>query len=65
MRTGKELTLEQLAKALVRLSPKEFESLVELLERENLKSRRKLVHREVAKHQVVSEKDLFEELFKE
>ncbi len=59
MRNTNEITVEQLAKALARLSPKEFESLVELLDKENLKTRRALVHRQVAKGRVVSEKELF------
>lgn len=49
MPPAKELTVQQLAKALSRLSPKEFESLVEILDKENLKSRRATVRLEVAK----------------
>ncbi len=62
MPPAKELTVQQLAKALSRLSPKEFESLVEILDKENLKSRRAIVRREVAKGKVINEKELFKEL---
>ncbi len=62
MPPAKELTVQQLAKALSRLSPKEFESLVEILDKENLKSRRATVRLEVAKGKVISEKELFKEL---
>ena len=62
MRTSKELTLEQLASALARLSPQEFESLVEILERKNLITRRKLVHRELQEGKVISEEKLFADL---
>lgn len=62
MPATKELTVEQLAKALTRLSPEEFESLVEILDRENLKARRAVVRREVAKGQAVTEEELFKDL---
>ena len=62
MPPAKELTVQQLAKALSRLSPKEFESLVEILDKENLKSRRAMVRREVAMGKVISEKELFKGL---
>ena len=59
MPPAKEMTVEQLAKALTRLSPKQRASLVEILDRENLKARRALVHRQIAKGQVVTERELF------
>ncbi|MCI0477761.1 MAG: hypothetical protein L0Y55_16075 [Anaerolineales bacterium] len=62
MSSTKEMTVEQLAKALVRLSPKQRASLVEILDRENLKARRALVHRQIAKGQIVTEKELFRNL---
>ena len=62
MPPSKELTVHQLAKALARLTPKERASLVEILDRENLKARRAFVHRQVAKGQIVSEKELFKGL---
>jgi hypothetical protein len=62
MPPAKEMTVAQLAKALARLSPKQRASLVEILDRENLKPRRALVHRQVAKGQVVTEKELFKGL---
>jgi hypothetical protein len=58
----KEMTVEQLAKALTRLSPKQRASLVEVLDRENLKARRALVHRQIAKGQVITERELFKGL---
>lgn len=58
----KEMTVEQLAKALTRLSPKQRASLVEILDRENLKARRALVHRQIAKGRVVTERELFKSL---
>jgi len=62
MPPAKEMTVEQLAKALTRLSPKQRASLVEILDRENLKARRALVHRQIAKGQVVTERELFRNL---
>ncbi|MEW5721149.1 MAG: hypothetical protein AB1817_21165 [Chloroflexota bacterium] len=62
MPPAKEMTVEQLAKALTRLSPKQRASLVEILDRENLKARRALVHRQIAKGQVVTERELFKSL---
>ncbi len=62
MPATKELTVEELAKALARLSPQEFESLVELLDKENLKARRVLVRRQIAKGHVVTEEELFRDL---
>ncbi|MBI5650994.1 MAG: hypothetical protein HZC40_11220 [Chloroflexi bacterium] len=60
MRTASaKLTVEQLANALTRLTPKQRASLVEIFERENLIARRALVHRQIAKSQIVSEKKLF------
>ena len=55
----KERTVEQLAKALTRLTPKQRASLVEILDRENLKARRALVHRQDAKGQVGTKRVLF------
>ncbi len=62
MPTTKEMTVEQLARALTQLSPKEFESLVEILDRENIKKRRTIVRREAAKGKIVGEKELFRNL---
>jgi hypothetical protein len=62
MPPAKEMTVEQLAKALTRLSPRQRASLVEILDRENLKARRVLVHRQIAKGQVISERELFKSL---
>ena len=62
MPPAKEIAVEQLAKALARLSPKQRASLVEILGRENLKARRTFVHCQVAKGQVVSERELFKGL---
>ncbi len=63
MRTASaKLTVEQLADALTRLTPKQRASLVEILERENLVARRALVRRQVAKGQVVTAKELFKGL---
>jgi hypothetical protein len=62
MPPAKEIAVEQLAKALARLSPKQRASLVEILDRENLKARRTFVHCQVAKGQVVSERELFKGL---
>lgn len=62
MPPAKELTVEQLAQALARLTPKQRASLVEIMDRENLKARRALVRRQVAKGQVVTEKELFKGL---
>jgi hypothetical protein len=58
MPPAKELTVEQLAQALTRLTPKQRASLIEILDKENLKARRALVRRQVAKGQVVTEKEL-------
>lgn len=55
----KGMTVEQLAKALTRLSPRQRASLAEILDHENLKARRALVHRQVARGQVVAERELF------
>jgi hypothetical protein len=55
----KEVTVEQLAKALTRLTPKQRASLIEILDRENLKARRALVHRQVAKGQIGTKRVLF------
>jgi len=60
--TSKTMTIEQLAKELARLSPKEYASLIELLDKENLRKRRTLVRRQIAKGQVVSERALFKGL---
>lgn len=62
MSTSKTMTIEQLAKELARLSPKEYASLIELLDKENLRKRRTLVRRQIAKGQVVSERALFKGL---
>ena len=62
MPPAKEIAVEQLAKALARLSPKQRASLVEILDRENLKARRTFVHCQVAKGQVVTERELFKGL---
>ncbi len=62
MSTTKTLSVEQLAKALARLSPQERESLIDLLDKKNLKKRRTLVHRQIAKRQTVTERALFKGL---
>jgi hypothetical protein len=62
MPPAKEIAVEQLAKALARLPPKQRASLVEILDRENLKARRTFVHCQVAKGQVVTERELFKGL---
>lgn len=62
MRSTKEVEVEQLAQALAQPSPKQAKSLIEILERENLKARRALVRRQVARGQVVTEKQLFKDL---
>lgn len=62
MRAAKGLTVEQLARALAHLSPSESKSLLELLDRENLKKRQALARRQVAKGKVVSEQTLFKSL---
>ena len=62
MRTTKEPKVEQLAKTLGRLSPNEAKSLVEILDRENLKARRARVRREVTNGKVVTERQLFKDL---
>ncbi|MBI5302875.1 MAG: hypothetical protein HY868_12125 [Chloroflexi bacterium] len=62
MPATKVLSVEQLAKALARLSPSEYESLIQILDKENLKKRRTVVHRQVAKGQVVTERTLFKSL---
>jgi hypothetical protein len=59
MRATKGLTVEQLAKALAHLTPSESKSLIELLDKENLKKRQALVRRQVAKGKVVTEQALF------
>jgi chromosome segregation and condensation protein ScpB len=62
MRATKGLSVEQLAKALSHLSPSESKSLLELMDKENLKRRLTLVRRQVAKGKVVSEQALFKSL---
>lgn len=62
MPATKTLSIEQLAKAISQLSPKDYESLVELLDKENLIKRRALVHRQILKHQTVTERALFKGL---
>ena len=57
--TSRTITVEELAKAITRLSPKEYESLIELLDKENLKKRRALAHRQITKRQIVTERALF------
>lgn len=56
------MKVEELAKALGKLSPKAAKSLVEILDRENLKTRRALARRQVAKGQTVTERQLFKDL---
>jgi hypothetical protein len=56
------MKLEHLVRALTELSPKEKRSLVEILEKQNLHSRRQLARREVSKGSVVSESKLFKNL---
>ena len=62
MSSTRDLSIEQLAKALARLSPAESKSLIEILERENLKRRRTLVRHQITRRQVVSERALFKGL---
>ncbi len=59
MPSAKAMNVEQLAKALTRLSPKERQSLVEILDKENLKARRNVARREMARGKVIREKELF------
>ncbi len=58
----KALTVGQLAQALARLSPKQRQTLVEILDRENLKARRILARQEMSKRKTASEKQLFKGL---
>ncbi len=62
MRSAKQMKVEQLASALGRLSPKEFKSLVEILDKRNVQARRRRAHQEVAEGKVVSEHKLFKDL---
>jgi len=57
-----ELTLDQLAKALERLTPEEVQSLTAILDKENLKARWEIARRELAEGKLISEEELFEDL---
>lgn len=62
MRTTRQMKIENLARALSRLSLRERKSLVEILDRQNLQARRLRARREMAKGKVVSESKLFKDL---
>jgi len=57
-----ELTVEQLVHALSSLSPSDAETLVEVLERQNLLARWEQVKREVSLGELITEEELFADL---
>ena len=57
-----ELTLDQLARALERLTSEEVQSLTAILDKENLKARWKIAKRELAEGKLISEEELFEDM---
>ena len=59
MASTKALSVQQLAKALTRLTPKQRQSLAEILDKDNLRARRAIARREFAKGKVINEKELF------
>ncbi len=57
-----ELTLHQLADVLSKLTPDEFEALMEILDQQNLKARWEVVKQELAEGAWVSEEEIFADL---
>jgi hypothetical protein len=62
MPAAAELTLDQLAGALERLTPEEVGALTTILDKKNLKARWEMAKRELVEGKLISEEELFEDL---
>ncbi len=57
-----KLTLNQLAEVLGNLSPDEAQTLLEIIDRHNLKARWEIAKREFAEGKLISKEELFQDL---
>jgi len=57
-----KLTLNQLAEVLGNLSPDEAQTLLEIIDRQNLKTRWEIAKRELAEGKLISKEELFQDL---
>ncbi len=57
-----KLTLNQLAEVLGNLSPDEAQTLLEIIDRRNLKTRWEIAKQEFAQGKLISEEELFQDL---
>ena len=57
-----KLTLNQLAEVLGNLSPDEAQTLLEIIDRQNLKTRWEIARRELAEGKLISKEELFQDL---
>ena len=57
-----KLTLSQLAEVLGNLSPDEAQTLLEIIDRQNLKTRWEIAKRELAEGKLISKEELFQDL---
>jgi len=57
-----KLTLNQLAEVLGNLSPDEAQTLLEIIDRQNLKTHWEIAKRELAEGKLISKEELFQDL---